>query len=226
MPQKETPWAAIFDFDGVIVDSEKAHETAWYNVAKNRGLPITREQFLSGFGVKNDLFISDILKWTKDSSIISEIIHEKESLFQAYLKANTLDLIYGIEKWLYTLYQMKIPCAIGSSSIRKNIDICLDKLPIKRYFSVIVSGEEVSIGKPNPEIFLKAAQLLHMDEKKCCVFEDAPLGIEAANSANMKVVAICTTFPKTTLQKNKRIDKIVNNFNDLSYNDVTSWFLV
>jgi len=209
-------WYAIFDFDGVIVQSEKQHQDAWFQVAKKRGLPITREAFLTGFGVKNQYFIAEILGWTKDPEEIAHIIAEKEAIFQKMAESGQVTLIPGVEKWLKELAKAHIPCAVGSSSIRKNIDLVLAHTTIQGYFSVIVSGEMVTHGKPDPEVFLKCAEALKMVPAQCTVYEDAPAGIMAAKRAGMKAVALTTTFERAVFEKmgKERPDRIITDFTE------------
>lgn len=203
--------AYIFDFDGVIVDSGPLHERAWNQVAQERGQSITHEIFLGGFGVKNDLFIRDMLRWSSDPVEIDSIITRKEALFQSYLENEPIHLISGVKEFLFDLKKKKIPFALGSSSIRKNIDLVLEKVGLTEIFEIIISGEMVSHGKPDPEVFLKAATALRVNPSDCCVFEDAPLGVEAAIRAGMGVVALTTTFP-SEIFSDRAIAFICNSF--------------
>ncbi len=208
--------AAIFDFDGVIVDSGPLHERAWNEVARERQQSITHEIFLNGFGVKNDLFIRDMLCWSIDPDEIAHIIDRKEALFQSYLLYAAIHPVEGIRGYLEHLKACKVPCALGSSSIRKNIDLVLHKVSLESYFGIIISGENVSVGKPDPDVFLKAAKGLHVAPECCCVFEDAPLGVEAGFRAGMGVVAITTTFPDSQFQKmNPSPLYILESFSDV-----------
>jgi beta-phosphoglucomutase family hydrolase len=218
-------FGAIFDFDGVLVNSEKQHERAWTEVAKRLHKPMSRADFLAGFGMKNERFISEVIKWTKDPNEIKEIIELKEKLFQDIAAKEGVPLLPGVKEWLDTLHAHNIPCAIGSSSIRKNIEIVLQNSQVRDYFSVIISGENVHHGKPNPEVFLLGAEALHIEPIKCVVFEDALFGIEAAVLANMKAVAVTTTFPRDEFEKASfQPDAIVARLNELSFEQVATWF--
>jgi beta-phosphoglucomutase family hydrolase len=221
MPEMTT-WAVIFDFDGVIVDSAKAHAHAWQQVAKNRNLHLTYDEFLSGFGMKNERFISEVLGWTQDPTTIQAIIHEKELAFQKINQEHPVQFVQGLVAFVQELRNKKIPYAIGSSSILKNITIVLEKFPIQHAFPTIISGEHVVHGKPNPEIFLKAAHALHMKPEQCVVFEDALLGIEAANRAHMHSVAVTTSFDAHAFSG--KADKIIASFQGLSVDDIEALF--
>jgi len=194
-------WGAIFDFDGVVANSEKKHEKAWQAVAKSRNFVLDRNVFLSGFGLKNERFIAEILKWTQDIPEIRAIIADKEKIYQDIIRKEGVDLVPGVVGFLKTLHEGGVPCAIGSSSIRENIDMVLRQHGIESYFAAIVSGELVRHGKPNPEVFLLCAEKLNMAPQKCVVFEDAPAGIAAAQAGNMMAVAVTTTFPKEVFSK-------------------------
>jgi len=218
-------WGAVFDFDGVVVNTERHHEVCWQQVAKERNQPMTHEQYVSGFGVKNERFIREILAWTNDDEEIRRIAKRKEAIFQQHAEKNSIDLIQGVQTFLLELEKEGIPCAIASSSILKNIEIVLEHSPVRRYFAEIVSGEDVAHGKPNPECFIRAAAKLKLPTERCVVFEDALLGVEAAKKAGCKVVAITTTFPKHEFAGlGFAMEKIVKDFEEIDLKEIDSWF--
>lgn len=218
-------WGAIFDFDGVIVDTEEHHDLCWQKVAQELNLTITYEQFVAGFGVKNERFIREILGWTDDPKRAHEIAMRKEAIFQEHIKTADVQLVAGVDTLLEALYEEKVPCAIASSSIVKNIELLLQHSHIRKYFSHIISGEDVKEGKPNPECFLKAAVSVQMPPERCVVFEDALLGVEAAKRAKAKCVAITTTFDKQKFEQlAHKPDMIINKFNQIDLKELESWF--
>ncbi len=221
----EPKWAAIFDFDGVIVDTIYHHEECWREVAIERGQTLTHKQFLDGNGARNFNFVVDILKWTTDPNEVEKIVRRKEALFWEMVKKVPILPTSGIENFLKLLHKNNIPCALGSSSIRKNIDILFNEVPLKKYFSAIVSGEDVEFGKPDPEVFIKAAMSLGVMPKNCIVFEDATLGIEAGTKAGAKTVALTTTFPKSVFENHPfPPNKIIHSFDELSFCELENWF--
>jgi beta-phosphoglucomutase family hydrolase len=225
MSAKRPLWGAIFDFDGVVIDSEKSHEECWQKVAERRSKPIARDAFLYGFGLKNERFIKEVLGWTQDDQEVAAIIKEKERYFQDLVAARSIPLIPGIVSFLDALAERGVPCVIGSSSILKNIDIALEATKLTRYFQKIVSGEDVKAGKPNPEVFLLCAEKIGFPPERCIVFEDALFGIEAAKRARMRAVAITTTFPKERfIEWEFKPDSIVAGFNEISLDVLNSWF--
>ena len=116
---------------------------------------------------------------------------EKEKRYQQAYRPH-LQLIDGLDEFLKRAYEAKIPMGIGSAAIPFNIDFVLDQLDIRKYFSAIVSAEDVEISKPHPETFLKAARLLNTSPADCLVFEDAPKGVEAARNAGIPCVVLTT----------------------------------
>ncbi len=216
-------WGVIFDFDGVVVDTIRHHELCWLEVAKEQNKSVTHEQYVSGFGVKNARFIREILGWTSDPKEIEAISKRKEALFQA--RVADVQLHSGFRQFLEMLNKHDVPCAIASSSILKNIDLVLKRHDIQSYFAQIVSGEDVSHGKPDPECFIKAAMRLKLEPQRTVVIEDALLGIEAATKAGCKSIGITTTFqPRAFEQLPYRADKIIDSFNELTFGELDSWF--
>ncbi len=222
---KEPRWAVIFDFDGVIVDTERHHEICWQQVAAERNQSMTHSQYVSGFGIKNDRFISEILGWSYDPEEIAQIARRKEAIFQDHAATAVIDLIPGVEAFIHQLSEQNIPCAIASSSILKNIELVLSNTTLKNAFSSIISSEDVVQGKPHPEVFVKAAEKLALPPQRCVVIEDALLGVEGAVRAGTKVVAITTTFAKEKFESLEFCpDLIINGFHKWIFAEIEKWF--
>lgn len=190
--------AVIFDWDGVVVDSSRHHERSWEILASRRGLPLPADHFKRGFGKKNNVIIPD-LGWATDPAGIDALAHEKEEIYRGLVRQNGIDPLPGVRELLTALEESAVPTAIGSSTERANLDLLLDLMDLRRFFRVIVSGEEVEHGKPDPSIFLLAAQRLAVPPGECLVIEDALFGIEAARRAGMTVLAVATTHPPDEL---------------------------
>jgi beta-phosphoglucomutase family hydrolase len=193
-------WAAIFDWDGVIVDSSRQHERAWERLAREKGLPLPPGFFRRSFGMKNARVITELLHWTQNPAEVEQLSWQKEEYFRELLRAEGLSLLPGVQEWLEILRRAGVPCAIGSSTPRENLDVSLQLLNAAHYFQVIVAAEDVGKGKPDPEVFLTAAKRLGAPPEKCVVFEDAHVGLEAARAAGMKVVGLATTHPAESLK--------------------------
>lgn len=192
-------WAAIFDWDGVIVDSSRQHERAWIRLAEEKEYPLPEGFFRKSFGMKNDRVIAELLGWTQDPALIARLSWQKEEYYRELLRAEGIALLPGVREWLETLQTAGVPCAIGSSTPRENLELLLRQLEVESYFRVVVAAEDVRRGKPAPEVFLVAAQRLGFSPGRCVVFEDAHVGIEAARAAGMKIVALATTHSAESL---------------------------
>lgn len=194
MSSREEPrFAAIFDWDGVIIDSGQLHAQSWRLLASELGQPIAPDSFIRGFGMKSARIIAEIHGWAKDPAEIARLEHRKEALYREIVARSEMTPLPGVVEWLGRLGSAGVPCAVASSTHRLNIDVVLDRIGLKHSFREIISAEDVEHGKPNPEVFEKAAERLGIAAGRCVVFEDAHVGIEAGHAAGMKVVAVATT---------------------------------
>ena len=190
--------AVIFDWDGVVVDSSSHHERSWEILAAKRALPLPPDHFKRGFGKKNNVIIPD-LGWATAPADVAALAHAKEEIYRDLVRQHGITPLPGVNELLGALQKENIPRAIGSSTERANLDLLLDLMDLRRFFQVIVSGEEVVHGKPDPSIFLLAAERLGVAPADCVVIEDALVGIEAARRAGMPVFAVATTEPLAAL---------------------------
>lgn len=189
----------IFDWDGVLIDSSKHHEESWERLARETGHTLPPDHFKKGFGMKNEIIIPHQLGWTQDPVEVNRLSLRKEALYREVVVEWGIALLPGVETLLAALRSAGIPYAIGSSTQRLNITTTLERLGFADLFPHIISAENVAHGKPDPEVFLKAAEALGLPPESCLVFEDALVGIEAAHRAGMKVVAVATTNPPDLL---------------------------
>jgi len=192
------PGAVIFDWDGVVVDSSAHHERSWEVLAQRRGLPLPPGHFKRGFGKKNNIIIPD-LGWATAPATVENLAREKEEIYRNLIREHGIEPLPGVRSLLTALHTAGIPTAIGSSTEQANLDLPLDMMNLRGFFRVIVSGEDVEHGKPDPAIFLLAAQRLGIPPADCVVLEDAHVGIEAARRAGMRVLAVATTNPASAL---------------------------
>jgi HAD superfamily hydrolase (TIGR01509 family) len=194
------PYGAIFDWDGVIINSGEHHLESWHRLAFEIRQTFTREQFQTSFGMKNDQIIPNLLGWTKDPAEIQRFSLRKEELYRDVVKERGLQALPGVRDWLEVLRQHEVPCVIGTSTHRANVLLALDLLDLNGYFADITSAEDVNLGKPHPEVFLACAMKIQRNPALCVVFEDAHVGLEAAHAGGMRCVALTTTHPAETLQ--------------------------
>ena len=194
-------WAAIFDWDGVIIDSRRHHEESWERLAREVGRPLPEGHFLRGFGRKNEFIIPEILQWTRLPEEIDQLSLRKEALYREVVAERGLTPLPGVQPWLERLRENNVPCAIGSSTHRTNITLSLKMIGLAPFFDAIVSSEDVKIGKPDPAVFLAAAERVKTAPARCVVFEDALVGVAAAHAGGMRVVAVTTTHPASELSE-------------------------
>lgn len=196
---------ALFDWDGVVIDSSRQHERSWHMLSAENGLPLADGFFKASFGMKNEAIIPGILRWTEDADEIRRHSLRKEELYRELIRDEGIEPLPGVGPFLERLRGAGIPCAIASSSHRVNIELCLGMFGFEGFFTSIVSAENVGRGKPDPEVFLKAAESLGLPPERCVVFEDAPVGIQAGLAGGMKVVGVAGTHPPETLAGAHRI---------------------
>lgn len=188
-------WAALFDWDGVIIDSARAHETSWEKLAEETGLPLPSDHFLRGFGKRNEVIFPEILHWGSDPGQNKIWSLRKEELYREELKEKGVKILPGVRVYLQSLLEAGIPAVVGTSTPRKNVELIFDLMDLRSFFCGVVSSEDVSYGKPDPEVFLKAAEIAGRPPDQCVVFEDAVFGIEAAKAGGMYTIGVLTTHP-------------------------------
>src|SRR5277367_2719698 len=204
---------AIFDWDGVIINSAAQHEISWERLAKECGKTLPENHFKRGFGMKNEVIIPELLGWTTVPVEIRILSLRKEAIYREVVREQGMTALPGVEPWLRALRDEGIACAIASSTHRENITTTLEVLGLEEFFSAIVAGEDVKRGKPDPEVFLTAAQQIGIEPADAVVFEDALVGITAAQAAGIRVVAVATTEPK---EKLSHADWIVHQLDELN----------
>ncbi|WP_411028950.1 beta-phosphoglucomutase [Spongiimicrobium sp. 3-5] len=182
----------IFDLDGVIVDTAKYHYLAWKKLANQLGFDFTEEQNEQFKGVSRRRCLEILLEMGNvevPKQQFEDWLVEKNTDYLGYIETmNESEILPDVPKVLKYLKQEDIAMALGSAS--KNARPILEKVNLLSYFDAIVDGNEVTKAKPDPEVFLKAAEMLDASPENCVVFEDAVAGIEAANAAGMLTVGI------------------------------------
>jgi len=185
--------AVIFDWDGVVIDSSSLHERSWEALASEIGKTLPADHFKRGFGKRNAVIIPEILDWSQDSAEIDRWGKRKEELYRIMGREEGIPILDGTRDFLRSLRAAGIPCVIGTSTERKNIELAFEQLDLGSFFLGAVCSEDVSKGKPNPEVFLKAATLASAEPQNCVVLEDSTHGIIAARRGGMKGLGLATT---------------------------------
>jgi beta-phosphoglucomutase len=214
------PKAVIWDMDGVIADTGAAHFAAWRQVMAELGCPFDEADFRRIFGLVNPDAIRLLLGKTVSSHEIARIIERKETLFREAVQVHVSPLP-GVETWLERLRQQGYRQAIASSAPRANIEVLLHVLNIGPYFQATVAADDVTRGKPDPSIFLRAAATLGVSPARCVVVEDAIAGVQAARRAGMVCLAVATTQP---VERLRDADLVVKRLTELA-GDAFEWLL-
>ena len=210
-------FSVIFDMDGVMIDSAEYHQIAWHRIAAELGREFPAGVFEKAFGLKNPPIINGLLNWATDAAEIDRIADRKESLYRDLIRERGLPVLEGLTDLLRELHAGGIMCAVGSSAPRDNVTCLFENSDLQQYFQAVVTGDDVTHGKPDPEIFLQAAQKLNVPPQQCIVIEDALAGIQAAKAAGMFAVAITSTHPRASFTQ---ADRIVDQLSELS----VGWF--
>ena len=181
--------SVLWDLDGTLIDSEQYHWLAWRDTMAAHGVPLTHPRFLSTFGLRNDAIIP---QWIPGATPprIDEIGREKEALYRRLMRAGGLDPLPGVRHWTELLAREGWLQAIASSAPRENVDAVLAVIGLAACFQAVVSAEDVTLGKPDPQVFLTAAARLGSPPPRSIVVEDAPAGIEAARRAGMPSIGV------------------------------------
>ncbi len=215
------PRSFIFDLNGTMIDDMEYHITAWFHIL-NEDLKagLSREETKSHMYGKNEELLDRVFgkdHFSREQA--DQISFKKERRYQETFRPH-LELIAGLPAFLKTAREKGIPMAIGSAAIPLNIDFVLDNLGIRHYFPVIVSARDVTLSKPDPETYLKAARLLGVDPAGCLVFEDAPKGVEAALRADMKCIVLTTMHTKEEFSAYPNVSAFIRDYTDPVLNEL------
>jgi beta-phosphoglucomutase len=185
--------AVIFDMDGVLVDSYRAHLRSWQMVGADVGVEITEPQFAATFGrTSREVIATWEIAQGFDEAKIAELDDRKETAFREILAAD-FPPMPGVHRLLTSLHEAGFALAVGSSAPPENVHQVMERLGAGALFGAVVHGMDVTRGKPDPQVFLVAARRLGIPPGRCAVVEDAPLGIQAAQAAGMTSVGLAST---------------------------------
>lgn len=183
------PCGVIWDVDGTLMDTAELHFDAWCRLASAIGKPFTRADFAGTFGWRNPEIIPKLFGAHYSDEQCAELGDRKERLYREEAKKGVA-LLPGVRPLLESLREAGFGQAVGSSAPRANLELLLEMTNIRAFVSVVVAMEDTRRGKPDPEVFLKAAKELGIEPARCLVFEDAPVGIAAAKAGGMRAVGV------------------------------------
>jgi beta-phosphoglucomutase len=202
----------IFDMDGVLVDSYRAHYESWRRTAAAHGVTVTEAAFAETFGRTNEAIIP-LLKPAADAGEIRAWSEEKEAAYRAIL-AEDFPEMPGASDLVAALAEAGFRLAVGSSGPPENVRAVLERVPAGGRFRAVVTGADIAEGKPHPGVFLKAAEALGVPPAACAVIEDSLAGLEAARRAGMAAVALTGTAPVSDLVD--AADRVADALGELS----------
>jgi beta-phosphoglucomutase len=187
-----TKLGVIFDVDGVLVDSYTAHFQSWQRLGQEIGVLMSEQQFVATFGRTSREIIREF--WpqlaTSDEQV-AKIDDRKEELFREIIAAD-FPAMDGAVQLIDALHAAGFALAVGSSGPPENVSLVLDKLGRRNKFAAVVTGRDVTRGKPDPQVFLLAAERLGLLPARCLVVEDAPAGVAAAKAAGAKCLGLAS----------------------------------
>ena len=181
----------IFDMDGVLIDSGAHHRDAWRLLLGDIGVEPPPEYWRLTIGRPAEEAVPLVLGRAVDRAEAVELAARKRDLY-AQLAARGMLPIRGAPAFVAALAARTVPRAVATSASRRDVDTLLGELGLLRYFDIVVTAEDVQWGKPNPEVYLKAAAGLGLAPRRCLVFEDSLVGVHAARNAGMRVIGLTT----------------------------------
>jgi len=218
--------AVIFDFDGVITDSEVLHLRAFNKILARYNIEIKEEVYYKEYLGFTDLDCFEIVVREGglglDSEQIKNLIRQKNRVFEE-LAATEATIFEGVPEFLQMLNENGVPTAICSGAVLEEISLILEQSGLGPFFAAIVSGDQVTKGKPDPEGFLLALERLNKGNQnpiaanECVVIEDSHWGLEAGNAAGMHTVGITNTYDAEQLGI---AEKVVERFSELTIDDL------
>ena len=181
----------IWDMDGTLVDTADLHFAAWSIVARELDYPFTKADFAATFGRRNPEIIQHLFQKPFSETEMAELADRKESLYREAARAG-ITLLPGVRPLLEALGRNGIRQAIGSSAPRANLELILELTDTRHFFDAVVSMEDTTQGKPDPQVFLVAAAKLGVPPHRCTVIEDAVAGVQAAKAGGMTCIGVTT----------------------------------
>ena len=216
--------AVIFDFDGVITDSEILHLRAFNRTLAQFAIEITKEDYYKHYLGLTDLDLLNLLAQKEllkvDAGEIQNLAEKKKRIFEQLAKTES-SIIEGVPQFLQMLRQNNIAMAVCSGALLPEIELILEKAALRHFFEVIVSAEQIKKGKPHPQGFMLTLQKLNQNRKnpisanQCIVIEDSHWGLEAAKAAGMHTVAITNSYDADQLAM---AEKIIDHLGQLNIN--------
>lgn len=216
--------AAIFDMDGVLIDSNPYHLQKWVELLSARGIAYKPEDLRQKvLGHTADVPIRFFLGSQLSKEDRDKLRDELEEKFRQSFPPQAKPLP-GLEPLIGECQRAGLSLAVASAAPAKNVETIVDALGFRPYFRCLITGDEVARPKPDPEIYIKAAEKLGLDPAACVAFEDSFAGVESAKRAGMKCIAIASTLPVEELRAHTQADLAVRSFKELGIDALRNLF--
>jgi HAD superfamily hydrolase (TIGR01509 family) len=203
--------AVLFDFDGVVVQSERLHMESFMELLSPFGVDVSEDRWYREFaGTGSRSIIERLAKEHHIKADISELVERRKKLYEARVEKGELRETHGVKSFLETIRKKHIKTAIVSGSHRSNVALAVSLLGMEDLFDLVVSGDDLDVRKPDPGPFLHAAKKLGMKPGECLVIEDSYAGCEAARRAGMRLVVVRSPASKGLYG----FDAIINDFSE------------
>jgi beta-phosphoglucomutase len=190
------PCAVLWDVDGTLLDSADYHWLAWRETMAAEGFDLSRERFVASFGWRNDAILRDWVGPDLVDAEIARIGDLKEARYRELMREGGVKPLPGVRRWLERLHAAGWRQAVASSAPRLNVEAILEAMELMPFFAAITSAEDVQRGKPDPQVFLVAAEKLAVPPDRCIVVEDAPAGVEGGRRAGMRTIGVLSSHPE------------------------------
>lgn len=207
--------AFIFDMDGTVVNSTWEDYLAWMKLFDQYKIPFTYDEYIGVLGVKSAEVIQMKLGVTPE--VLIKLLSQKLEYFKEIIRENGIKAFPYIEDLLIDIRKNNFKIALATGARRDKFNLVFEKIKLGTYFDENITGDEVILGKPNPEIFIKAANKLGLSPSEVVVFEDAENGVQAAKNAGCKCIAITTTTPREKLID---ADLIIDSYKSINSENV------
>jgi HAD superfamily hydrolase (TIGR01509 family) len=211
--------AAIFDMDGVLIDSGAHHRHAWRALLAELGTePAHPEHWRLTIGRPSEEAIPLLLGRRVSGAEARRLARRKRDLYQERAQTG-MEPVPGVPEFLHALERQHVPRAVGTSASRWDAERLLDDLGLLRFFDVVVTADDVMLGKPDPEVWSQAARRMRVTPGHCVVFEDAPVGIQAARAAGMRAIGVTTAHTDAELLA-AGADRTIPDFQGLEWSSI------
>jgi len=208
--------AVIFDMDGVLVDSNAHHRGAWLALLDELGVaPAQPEYWRLTIGRPSTEAVPLLLGRVGDVAEAHRLADRKLEHYRR-LSRSGLPAVRGVSAFIDELATQRVPCAVATSATRMDTDQVLGRIGLLERFAAVITAEDVRRGKPDPEVYLRAAGAIGIEPRDCLVFEDAIVGVQAARRAGMRVIGVTTAHNETELRA-AGVERVVEDFEGVTW---------